>query len=302
MREISQAYLDKHKGCVLCYSGSKARYLKELYSVLPEEKGIKVLDAFAGGGSLCTNLPEDYAVTANDMETHVIDIHRELYNLVDHCLPEEAEGYIKKFCHKYVKDNKDKDGYQKLKDYYNKGVVSMREEPSDFIVDPLELFALTMSSNTNYIRFNKAGEQTLQFGKRYYNTNSSKKMLNYMERISKRDITWESKDFREYDFTEYDLVIIDSPYAHNGKSTATYNEQAGWQLQDLVDLLTKLDKAHEAGVKWVCFNEAVTKGTDNPIIQNWINKYNVKILKDTTSGCSYQRTKDRSVEVLITNF
>lgn len=302
MREISQEYLDKHKGCILCYSGSKNRYLSEIYSTLPKEKNLKVLDCFAGGGSLCTNLPEDYVVTASDKEYRVVGIHKELYNLIDHYSPEEAEGYVKKFCHKWVKDNKDYEGYYKLKDYYNKGVTGYRAGESDYLIDPLELFALTMSSNTNYIRFNKAGEQTLQFGKRYYNSNSSKKMLNYMERINKRSITWEAKDFRDYDFTAYDLVIIDSPYAYNGKSTATYNEQKGWQLQDLINLLAKLDKAHEAGVKWICFNEAVTKGTDNPIIQNWINKYNVKILRDTTSGCSYQRTKDRSVEVMVINY
>ena len=303
MREISQEYLDKHKGCILCYSGSKARYLQDLYSVLPEEKGLKVLDLMAGGGSLCTNLPEDYTVTANDSESRVIDIHKVLYNISEDCNVDEAEGYVKKFCRSWVKDNKDEDGYNKLKRYYNKGVASMREEPSDFVVNPLELFALTMSSNTNYMRFNsKTGAQNIKFGKRYYNPSSSKKMINYLERISTRDITWKDKDFREYDFTKYDLIIVDSPYAHNGKSTAVYNESGAWGLKDLVQLLSKLDKAHEDGIKWVVFNEAITKGSDNKIIQKWINKYNVKILKDTTSGCSYQRTDARSVEVMVTNF
>lgn len=296
VRDISEEYLTTNKGCILCYSGSKARYLKELYDVLPEERNLKVLDAFAGGGSLCTNLPEDYIVTANDSEHRVVDIHQELGTLLSYCSAEELETYVKEFCHNWVKNRQDADGYYELKDHYNTGI---KGEDS---VDPLLLFALTMSSNTNYIRFNKYGEQTLQFGKRFYNSNSSKKMLNYLNRISTRDITWKSKDFRDYNFSDYDLSFIDPPYAFNGKSTATYNEQGKWQLQDLVCLLSKLDKAHAEGSKWVFFNEIITKGKDNPVIQNWVNKYNVKILRDTLSGCSYQRTKDRSVEVMVTNY
>lgn len=281
---------DRYHGCCFCYSGSKARYNVELKEVIPKEDNLKVLDVFAGAGSVTTALPLSWEVTGNDAESRIIDIHRGFQEALRERTSEEVAKWVIDYCHSQVLNNQDEEGFEILKSVYNQ-----TRKPQD-------LYALITSSNSNYMRFNKSGEFNVKFGKRYLNPSLQKKLSNYLGRVQERNIAWESKDFREFDFNEYGLLIVDPPYAYNGKSVATYNERGGWQLQDLVNLLSKLDKAHENGVKFIFFNEAITKNVDNPIIQEWISKYNVKILKDTLTGCSYQRTNKRSVEVLVKNF
>lgn len=281
---------ERAHGCCFCYSGSKHRYAAELKAALPKKENILICDVFAGGGSITTALPISWSVIGNDKDSRIIDIHKDFQDWLEVSSVEEVFTYIKEYCHSQVQSRDDEEGFTSLKENYN----------TEY--NPLALYALATSSNSNYIRFNKSGKFNVSFGKRWLNPSLQKKLYNYLERVKDRDITWESKDFRDYNFSDYDLSIIDPPYAFNGKSTATYNEQGAWQLQDLVCLLGKLDKANEEGSKWVFFNEIVTKGEDNLVIQNWVNKYNVKILRDTLSGCSYQRTKDRSVEVMVTNY
>lgn len=280
----------REHGDILCYSGSKHRYAPEIKEVLPKEDNIYVCDVFCGGGSITTALPVNWSVTGNDGEKRIIEIHEDLQDMLEVSSIDEVFKYVKEYCHSQVKSRTDKEGFDLLKKDYNVGK------------NPLALYALATSSNSNYIRFNKSGEFNVQFGKRWLNPSLQKKLYNYLERVQVRDIHWMSEDFRNFDFNLFDLVIADPPYVFNGKSTATYNEQGKWQLKDLVHLLSKLDRYNEQGGKFIFFNEVVTKGQDNPIIQDWVNKYNVKILKDTLSGCSYQRTKERSVEVMVTNY
>lgn len=283
---------DRSQGCILNYSGGKHRYFSELKSVLPDEMNLKVCDVFCGGGSIATSLPSNWLITANDKEQRIIDIHKTFEEVLvnSHGSIDSAYTYLSQYCLSQVSDNKDESGFELLKKDYNTGK------------NPLALYALATSSNSNYIRFNNSGEFNVKFGKRYFNANLQVKLYNYLERVSKRKIQWLSSDFRDINFNKFDLLVVDSPYSYNNKSTATYNEKGGWQLQDLVSLLTKLDKYHEAGGRFIFFNEIVTKGEDNLIIQSWANKYNVNVLRDTLTGCSYQRTKDRSVEVMVTSW
>ena len=292
MREFDEGLLHISQGCIFNYWGNKASKRATLYKVLPDEENLRVCDVFMGAGSLTTSLPESWSVLGNDTQKQVMDVHTSLATMLSVYSPEEAEQLIRKSCHNFVRNGKDELGYELLREYYSK--VSNR--------DWLEFYALATSSNSGIIRFNKAGEFTVKYGTRYYNPSLQRKMVNYLTRVQSRDISYSCIDFRELDFLAYDLLIVDPPYNYGAASNAAYNEQGAWRLQDLVNLFTKLDEATKNRVKWVCYNEAITKGKDNPVIQNWIEKYNVRILKDTLTGCSYNRTKERSVEIMITNY
>ncbi len=203
--------------------------------------------------------------------------------------PLELEEKVRTHCRSFVKDNKDVAGYESLKTLYNDGFRT-----------PLNLFALTMASNSNMIRFGKSGKQNIKFGKRYYNNSSSKKMLNYLERIKERAITFTSKDFKEFSPEDGDIFIIDPPYR---KSKATYSERGQWGLKEEVDLLTMCDNINAAGNKFIYFNQTVTQDVKNIVVSDWSSKYNVVILKDTTTGCSAQRKNvGETVEVMVHNF
>lgn len=280
----------KEHGDVMCYSGSKHRYALEIKDILPKNASLSCCDVFCGGGSITTALPTEWDVVGNDVESRIIDIHKYFQEMLEISSIAEVFTYIREYCHSQVRDRTDKDGFNKLKQKYNT------------YKKPIDLYALATSSNSNYIRFNKSGEFNINFGERWLNPSLQKKLYNYLIRISHRNMEWVSKDFRDIDFNKFDFLIVDPPYAFNGKSTATYNERGGWQLPDLINLLSKLDKYHEQGGKFIFFNEIITKNQDNPIIQEWVNKYTCKVMKDTLSGCSYQRADKRSVEVMCWNY
>ncbi len=278
-------------GDIWCYHGSKGRYFNKIEEVLKNEQGYRsVIDLFSGGSSIATSLPVEWSVTANDRESRVIDLSVQLQKLLTVCSPEEVELIIRNHCRINVSSNKDKEGYLTLKDKYNKGDRTA-----------LNLFALTMSSNSNMIRFNSSGEQTLQFGNRWYNSNSIKKMISYLERIAERDIEFVSKDFREYsEQYPYDIWIIDPPYR---TSKATYSETGQWSMKDEVELLNLCDKLEKEGKKFIYFNQTFTQGTENKVVNYWKDKYTHQILADTTSNCSAQRKNvGKTVEIMVYNF
>ncbi len=278
-------------GCIWCYHGSKIRYLPQITEALPHNLvGLKVIDLFSGGSSVATSLPSVISVTANDMEDRVIDFSIELQKLLTVYSPEKVEEIVRNHCRVNVSSNKDEAGYLELKTRYNEGDRS-----------PMNLFALTMASNSNMIRFNSSGEQSLQYGKRWYNVNSSKKMLSYLNRIKDRAITFTSKDFTEFTAEDdFDVWIIDPPYK---TSNATYSENGQWTLRNEVRLLTLCDKLDKAGKKFIYFNQTYTQGRCNTVVNSWKNKYKHIVLADTTANCSAQRkTVGVTTEIMVTNF
>ncbi|ATN93500.1 DNA adenine methylase [Pseudoalteromonas phage J2-1_QLiu-2017] len=285
----------KRKGnCYMNYTGSKARYEKEVLEVIPEElkeKPLKVLDLFGGGASLSTRLPKAWKVTVNDIDTRIIDIHKQMQNLASAFGPEGGLDFVKVFTHFKVPDNKSEEAYLELRDHYN-------STPDKH---PMVLYSLICSSNSNRVRFGPNGFN-VPFGKRYFNPSMQQNLLSWMQRVVDREIEFISMSYDEIDYSEYDIVIFDPPYACNNKSTAVYNESGGWTFNNMIDVLNITNRIANSGKHFIAFNEVTTKGVDNSFIKRWSQLYNCVTLEDTLTGSSANRTKERSVEVLVHNF
>ncbi len=279
----------EYGGCVMNFSGSKARHLDAIYSILPKEDGLVVLDSFMGGGSLATQLPESWLVTANDISSELVEVHENLYQLMRKQGVVKTAEEVLSVCHSmFDKNNKnDKEHYIQVRAEYNKNPT------------PLGLYGMLCASFSNQIRFGPEGFN-LPKGNRYYNPSMQAKMLAYLERISVRDITYTNKDFREFDFTNYDLVFADCPYY---MTDAVYNSQGeGWTLKDSVALLSRLDRQHVSGGKFIMFEELYSKGKKNVALAEWASKYNIKQLGDNSDKCNYQRSGGRTQEIMVYNF
>ena len=94
---------------------------------------------------------------------------------------------------------------------------------------------------------------------------------------------------------------MDSPYRI---STATYNENNGWSLDDDLDLMNYCDKLNSSGIKFAMSNVFENKGLANNELMEWSKKYNVIYIENSYNSCNYQRkNKDKpTIEVLITNY
>jgi len=261
------------------YTGSKHRYLDELFKVLPEAENLTVCDPFLGGGDLSTHLPKSWIVDASDLSKPMINLHKlikkgSLNNISTNKLMKR---------HNLSRTNEAE--YYKLREKFN----SAKQ------MNTMILYLLICHSNTNRIRFNSKGGFNMPFGKRTFNIEMQKKLTNYIKRLKERKIKFSCKDFRTIDFSRYDLTLIDSPYMN---TCAVYNEANGWNDIDQTDLLRKVDK--EAN-KFVFFGQTFSKGVYNIELDEWSKKYNVKVLKDTTSTCSNNRKGGKTIEVMIWN-
>ena len=278
--------MSRDNGCHWNYTGSKARFYDKIKHLLPEDEYHTCLDVFTGGNSLGSLLPDNWELTFNDKCSELINSHKRL------CSQRKDTLYVlDSLCEDYNLSKGNKEGYLELVKDYNgcKGVFDTE----------CEFYLLACHSFSNYIRFNDNGEWNMPFGKRTFNKNMRKKLINWKERISKKGkITWTSKDFRDIDFLEYSFLVIDSPYL---MSVAAYNEKNGWTEQDSIDLLKKVDEYASFGGKFILFEEVMSNGKHNNIISEWMNKYEHVSLGDNSKGCNYQREDKVTLEVCIHN-
>lgn len=264
------------------YTGGKHRYLKDMEEILPKVKHLEVIDMFFGGGDLSTHLPREWGVDAYEINTQLLEMHqaiksRNLTHTDVDMLVERAE----------LSKTNDK-AYDKLKTIYN-------WDKNDVVM----LYTLICHSNTNRLRFNKKGEFNVQFGKRTFNPSMKKKLIDYGNRLQERDIWFYNKSSLLVDITEYGLILVDPPYLN---TTACYNENKGWTVEDEKELHKRLHEANEKRCKFIYFGQIFSNGVENEYLTAFAQEYNMKILKDTTEHCSANRKKKgKTVEVMIWN-
>lgn len=259
------------------WTGSKHRYLREFFSVLPQRRGLKVLDVFTGGGDLISKLPKSWKITANDAMPQIIELHKGVQG-----------GLINRddILHEYNRrclSSENREGYLQLREEYN------------LSKDPFLLYLLMTNSFNNQLRFNGSGGFNMPFGKdrSTFNKSMQRKLDNYSTSLNEREVIFKNSDYKDLDFTTFDLLLLDPPYSN---TCATYNESTQWGEDDDVFLFEKIDSS---GKDFIYFNQTWSKGVENRALLSWMGKYNHIVLKDTTSNCNHQRGGGRTEEVMV---
>lgn len=298
----------------LNYTGGKFKLLPQLLPHFPDDIDYFV-DLFCGGGNVGINVPCN-KVLFNDVNSllrfmfgtfknmdksetfMLIDSIIEKYNLSD----SDKNGYEYYGCNSSDGLSKfNAEGYNKLRNDFN----TMTSRDYGYYIT---LYVLIVYAFNNQIRFNKKGEFNLPAGKRDFNKKMREKLSMFIDRLKSGDYKFESCDFRDLpnnDWNEKTFVYVDPPYLI---TCATYNEQDGWNETLEKELLGYLDKLNERGIRFALSNVLHSKGKENTILIDWINKnigkYRVIYLDYTYSNSNYQ-TKDRTSkaeEVLIVNY
>lgn len=260
--------------------GSKHRYLKEFAEVLPWDKSkldLKVLDPFVGGGDLISKLPSAWKVDANDLMCEVYNLHKAVHsgeiNSSDILTDYNNRGMSKT----------NKEAFTSLRQEYNK------------TKDIKLLYLLMTNSFNNQLRFNMKGEFNMPFGKdrSHFSKNMQTKLDNYQLLLKGRDVNFYNKSYKDFEFSEYDLLLLDPPYSN---TCATYNENTGWGYEEDIKLFEKIDSS---GTDFIYFNQTWSKGVSNQVLIDWMQKYEVKVLKETSTGCNHQRKDGFTEEVMV---
>lgn len=266
----------------LNYVGGKYKLLPQILPLFP--KNINTfIDLFGGGFNVGINVPAK-EVVYNDSNLPVVQILEYIHrNETDKILSE-----IDKIVEQYDLSKINKEGYLKLRGYYNKSVFK----------SSIILYTLICYAFNNQIRFNSKGEFNMPFGERCFNLVQRERLVEFSEAISNKDCKFINADFREFigaTFGENDFLYCDPPYFN---SMATYNENGGWTKadeEDLRDMLTALN------VKWALSNNLKT----NLTLKDWSEGHGYKIhyLNTTYENCNYKKKdKTKDIEVLITNY
>lgn len=301
------------KSCIN-YTGGKFKLLKQIIPLFPQDIEVFV-DLFCGGGNVGLNVTSNIKIF-NDKQENIIslfntiknnDISRILYyieNIIE--TYQLSNTYINDYLAYDCQSSKglaeyNKNSFLELREEYNNYI---KKNDQDTFIRDMMLYTLIIYSFNNQIRFNKKNEYNIPVGKRDFNAKNRKNLVDFKERITNDNITFISKDFREFNFkilNEKDFIYIDPPYL---LSNATYNEQGGWTENDERDLLKILDKLNQNNIRFALSNVLESKGKENFILKEWAKKYKVNYLNYNYNNSNYQK-KDRSqknVEVLITNY
>ncbi len=314
---VCECYDYKQKELIqspLNYTGGKFKLLPQILPHFPNDINC-FIDLFCGGGNVGINVPCNKVIfnDNNSLLRYVFGTFKNLdkettFELIDNIIKKyglsntELYGYERYNCNSadgLASFNSDK--FLKLREDFNK----LEECDYNYYI---MLYVLIVYAFNNQIRFNRKGEFNLPAGKRDFNKKMRDKLSAFIDRLKSGDYRFESSDFRKLPNEAWDektFVYADPPYLI---TCATYNEQDGWNETLEKELLSYLDKLHERGIRFALSNVLKSKGKENKILIDWVNKnigkYRVIYLDYSYSNSNYH-TKDRTSktdEVLIVNY
>lgn len=292
---------EKYIKSPLNYVGGKYKLLKEILPLFPDKISTFV-DLFGGGFNVGVNVNAEHIIY-NDISKQVVDLMRYFY-LNDY---ESIHNKITSTISYYGLSRSDINGYEIYEcnssdglSKYNKSKYIKLRNDYNKNPDNILFYTIIAFSFSNQIRFNSKGEFNMPCGKRDYNPSLQSKLKDFIEVLHRKDCTFFNTSFDNFDFDksgESDFIYCDPPYFN---STAVYNEQGGWTEEHERSLLDLLDKLSSKGVRFALSNNLKY---DNPLLNEWKNKYRVHYLNGDYSNCNYHKIdRSKDIEVLITNY
>ena len=270
----------------LNYVGGKYKLLPQIIPLFPS--GIDTfIDLFGGGGNVCANVEANHIVY-NDINPKIVELLSYFASNNVPTLLAEIDAIIQK----YELSKTNSEGFMKLRSDYN----SSQERSC------MQLYMLICHAFNYQIRFNSKGEYNMPFGKdrSCFNDTLRKNFIHFVVQLNTSDIKFVSKSFTDLKLNNLkpnDFVYCDPPYYN---SVAAYNENGGWTGADEKTLLEMLDQLTVLNIRWALSNNLKY---DNPLLEEWRQKYNTHYLNCDYSNCNYQKLdRSKDVEVLITNY
>ena len=262
------------------YTGSKFKLLEQ---ILPHFDYTKqnFVDVFMGGGSVYSNVLDKFdKVYANDIISDLVNIHKELF---------ESDDIIIKTKEICVKKD-DQEGFLKLRSDYNQNKSSEK------------LWALMLCSTNNMMRFNKKFLYNQTFGKRTWNTNTDKKVIEFTNHVRqyKNKIKFKSTHFKNIPVIENTFYYLDPPYL---ETEAGYN--CYYESQDDKDLYEYIHKINENGSTFMISGVIGEhkNGKRSLLIDKLIaDGFNYKILDYDYEKVARNKNSKNSNEIIIFNY
>lgn len=290
----------------LNYTGAKFKLLSQILPLFPKDISVMV-DLCCGGASVGVNVSAKHIIL-NDKQSELMEILA-LFKR------ESAESLLQKIADiitNFGLSDSAKFGYAHYKcdsakglSSYNKAGFARLKNTYNADKSALKLFVLIIYAFNNQIRFNAKGEFNLPCGKRDFNAKMQEKLKGFINAMQGKNIRLTNKDFRAFDMRILDtqsLVYIDPPYL---LGNAGYNENGAWSETDEKDLYEFMRLLDSKRVKFAFSNVLFHKGKEHTMLKNWLKanpKFHTHFLDFSYQNCNYQTKREKSIEVLVTNF
>jgi DNA adenine methylase len=290
------------------YIGDKYKLLPQITPLFPKEFK-RIIEPFVGGGSVFLNA-DAQEVLANDLDSHVIAIHKLLLSQAEKMdefvlnFTKLARSYgltcsfdgdvvspeVRKEFPKTYFAHLNRPGFNTLKEKYN----------SSADRDELELYALMIYGFNRMLRFNRDGKFNIPVGNVDFNPNVVKALKGYSSRTIGRNVIFSNLEFEEFlksvSFREGDFLYVDPPYLI---TASEYNK--GWDETCEIRLYAILDQLNARGVKFALSNVEIYGERSNIILESWMKKYQVHVV--TSNYINYfDNGKKTLKEVLVCNY
>lgn len=283
------------------YVGSKDRIFPIIDKNLDKSKEVLV-DLFCGSAVVGINETKNYSkVFLNDACWQVIETLKYFRDSEF----EELEASIDNVIQKFELSKTNKEGYNKLRDFYN----NVSNTPDTF--NPILFYCLLTHSFNYNIHINSNGGFSVPFGaNRSYFSNALRKKFEVFQKelhkskdkilISKGEF---SKVPQKIKNVKGAMFYCDPPYLSSDSAYGRIYYLGRWDATKEKSLYETLDNINAEGGSFLLSNVMENNGSVNKILKEWSKKYNVIDVSSSFENCNYQRKNlGKTKEVLIRNY
>ena len=283
------------------YMGNKKKLIKKgLIELFP--KDIDIMVELFGGSSIVSINSNANKYIVSDIDNNLVSLYKlfkykDSDTIINHINSRIDEyGLARERTKRNEFNDKEKielykQAYMNFRGHYNKDK------------NVLDFYTLMFYSFSQQFRFNNKGDFNMPCGNDCFSKLNEEYIKNGCDFFGRDNVCIGQADFRGLNIDnlgDNDFVYLDPPYLN---TTATYNENNGWNEKDEDDLYNLCEELHSKGIKFGLSNVFENKGIKNDKLINWCEKNNWNVYtfdKFTYVACG--KGNSNAKEVFITNY
>ena len=283
------------------YMGNKKKLIKKgLIELFP--KDIDTMVELFGGSSIVSINSNANKYIVSDIDNNLVSLYKlfkykDSDTIINHINSRIDEyGLARERTKRNEFNDKEKielykQAYMNFRGHYNKDK------------NILDFYTLMFYSFSQQFRFNNKGDFNMPCGNDCFSKLNEEYIKNGCDFFGRDNVCIGQADFRGLNIDnlgDNDFVYLDPPYLN---TTATYNENNGWNEKDEDDLYNLCEELHSKGIKFGLSNVFENKGIKNDKLINWCEKNNWNVYtfdKFTYMACG--KGNSNAKEVFITNY
>ena len=283
------------------YMGNKKKLIKKgLIELFPKNIN-KFIEPFGGSAIVSMNTQANMYFIS-DIDNNLVDLYKLFkYNEADTII-NHINSRVDEYGLAREDTNRTKFKDKEKIEIYKQAYMNFRKHYNEN-KNVLDFYTLMFYSFSQQFRFNNKGDFNMPCGNNYFSKINEIYIKNGCNFFNKDTVCIGNSDFRTINIdllNENDFVYLDPPYLN---TTATYNENSGWNVQDENDLYELCEKLNDKHINFGLSNVFENKGERNEEIIKWCEDNNWKVYsfdKHTYTACG--KGNSNAKEVFITNY